>query len=340
MKTYIGLWDCKVCGQKGKSGPETMCDGCGATRPKNVVFYLKENAESTDDDTNIQQAQAGVDWVCGHCRSHNKAWQFACLACGNEKDERSGDVELVESDYDENPVVASPLLPPKKKRLIPIWFWVLLIGGSVAYLFYRGRTKELVVQELTWEAKVPLQHLELHQTESFNLPPNALNVNSHDVQDGVRQQVIGHTTKTREVRIQTGNEQYVCGKISKGNGYFVDKFCTRPKYGTQTERYEEPQYVSIPIYRKKYFYAINEWVTKETLTHSGKKGVENSLVANPKEGDAIWHLGAVSKSYVVVFKDNSNKTYRKIVPQQQWEKMKEGDKVDEKVALLSDELKE
>ncbi len=339
MKTYIGLWDCKTCGEKGKLGPETFCDGCGATRPKNVVFYVKENDEGTDDETHIQQAQAGVDWICGHCRSYNKAWQFGCQACGNPKDETSGDVHLEESDYVENPV---PELPPKprKKWWQRWWVWVLL--GIVLFIFLstRGCTKTMVVQELTWEAKVPLQHLELKQAESFNLPANALNVNSRQVQDGATQQLVGHTTKTRDVQIQTGNERYVCGKINKGNGYFVDKFCTRPKYSTRTERYEEPNYISIPIYRKKYFYTVNDWVDKETITQSGKKETFDAPLQNPKQGDNNWRVGSANKTCIVVFKDNSGHTYRKIVPHQQWEKMKEGDKIDKKVALFSGKIQE
>jgi hypothetical protein len=339
MKTYIGLWDCKTCGEKGKLGPETFCDGCGATRPKNVVFYVAENDEGTDDDTHKQQAQAGADWVCGHCRSYNKAWQFGCQACGNPKDATSGDVELAESDYVENPVVETPP-PPRKKRWLPVWVWVLLGIGLAMFLFSRGCTKTMVVQELSWEAKVPLQHLELHQTESFSLPANALNVNSRQVQDGSTQQIVGHSTRTREVKVQTGNERYVCGKINKGNGYFVDKFCTRPTYGTRTEHYEEPNYISVPIYRKKYFYSINDWVTKETLTQSGKKETFDAPLENPKQGDASWRIASVTKNCVVVFKDGKDQTFRKIIPRNEWDKLKEGDKMDKKVGLFSDKIQE
>lgn len=327
METYIGLWDCKACGKKGNLGPHTLCDGCGASRPKNVVFYLSENAEATDDETAIQQAQAGVDWVCGHCRSHNKAWEFSCKACGNPKDETSGDVQLEESDYVEPSEVVPP--SPPKKPFMPVWGWVLLVVGIIGFLYYLGRPKEMIVQELTWEAQIPLQHKELKQTESWNLPAEALQVQSRQVQDGFTRQIVGHSTRTREVRVQTGNERYVCGKINKGNGYFVDKYCTRPTYGTRTERYEEPDYVNVPIYRKKYFYTVNDWVDKETINQSGRKNATETPIANPKEGDPNWRVGSPQKKYFVVLKDSKNETHRKDIPFQEWEKLQEGAKIKE-----------
>jgi hypothetical protein len=341
MNTYIGLWDCTSCGNKGILGPHTSCSGCGASRPKNVFFYLHENAEATDDSTHTSQAQAGVDWVCGHCKSHNKAWEFGCQSCGNEKDEISGDIHMEESDYVEaqTPPAYTPP-PPRKKKWFSTQFWVLSFIGLVAYAFYHGRTKELLVKELTWELQAPLEHLEIKHAEGWDLPNEAFNVQTSQVSDGVIRTAVGSVSRTREVKVQTGTEKYVCGKINKGNGYFVNKYCDRPKYGYKTEYYQEPRYIDVPKFRKKYAYNIKDWVTKDTVKHSGMKGMTISAIENPKKGDSEWRIGPERKVFVVVYNDSREKIYKREIPESAWDKMKIGEKIKAKVALLSGKLRE
>ena len=45
MAIRVGRWDCFVCGHKGNLGPETHCTNCGSSRPKDVVFYLPDDAK-------------------------------------------------------------------------------------------------------------------------------------------------------------------------------------------------------------------------------------------------------------------------------------------------------
>ncbi|MCB0838989.1 MAG: zinc finger Ran-binding domain-containing family 2 protein, partial [Bacteroidetes bacterium] len=89
MAVRVGRWDCDVCGHIGNYGPHTKCASCGASRPANVKFYLPKDAEIVTDKEQLKEARAGVDWICGHCYSQNKAKDTVCNSCGNPRDESS-----------------------------------------------------------------------------------------------------------------------------------------------------------------------------------------------------------------------------------------------------------
>ena len=93
MAVYVGKWDCPTCGNIGVAGPETNCTNCGASRPEDVQFYLDDETVIRDK-SQLEEAQAGVDWICGHCSSQNKALADPCWSCGNPRDVLSEDVDL------------------------------------------------------------------------------------------------------------------------------------------------------------------------------------------------------------------------------------------------------
>jgi ribosomal protein L40E len=83
----VGRWDCAVCGHKGNIGYETSCSQCGAPRGKNVKFYLPDESEEVQDERQLAQARAGVDWICDYCGADNKATDTHCRSCGNARTE-------------------------------------------------------------------------------------------------------------------------------------------------------------------------------------------------------------------------------------------------------------
>ncbi|HEX8905532.1 MAG TPA: hypothetical protein VF771_11850, partial [Longimicrobiaceae bacterium] len=97
MAIREGRWDCPSCGSKGQLGRHVYCTGCGAPRPKEIRFYLPEDAEAVTDASQMVQATAGADWVCEHCGGSARATDADCPGCGAP---RGSSVERQVHEYD------------------------------------------------------------------------------------------------------------------------------------------------------------------------------------------------------------------------------------------------
>jgi len=351
MSVYVGRWDCPTCGTKAIAGPETRCPNCGSSRPKNVRFYLPEDAEMVDDEARIKEARAGADWICGHCGTQNKAADTACKACGNERDESSQDVALSEREYGLDELPTGSFAPKRsvhpleeqqkrpKKRRAGIRF-ILLIGlvlfGGWMLLKSFPKTVEVTVSSFEWKRSFQLEHYETVGKEAWSVPNGAFDVSSFRAIKSYKQVLRGYETKTRTKRVQVGTERYVCGKVDKGNGYFVDKYCTRAVYENRQETYEEPVYDQVPVYATKYKFKVKEWVSRKSnlLTSSGKnqeaKWPTDVRLNSPKE----WRSGQKKGNYYLTVKEDNGTAHREEVSYDYWQKLKKGQRIKAKKAYV------
>ena len=95
MAIREGRWDCPSCGSVGQLGRHVYCVGCGAPRPKEIRFYLPEDAEAVTDAGQLAQAAAGPDWICEHCGGSARASDRTCPGCGAPRGE-SAEREVVQ----------------------------------------------------------------------------------------------------------------------------------------------------------------------------------------------------------------------------------------------------
>ncbi len=292
MAIRVGRWDCPTCGTKMVLGPETRCPNCGASRPKDVRFYLPTDAEIVRDEARLREAKAGVDWICGHCETQNKAGDPLCNSCGNPRDETSQDINLQTRDYglDEVPTTSferqdEPMEPPRAIRRntgrnLGRWLLVGALFLVVSWGLLRAFPQEIQVrvEGFRWERNIQMLHYEPRSYEDWSTPSGAFDVSSfraiHHYNDVLR----GYETRTRTVQVQVGSEQYVCGQQDMGNGYFQDVYCNRPIYENREETYQEPIYDHIPVYATKYRYTIMEWI----------KHPENLLRSAAQDHDPQW----------------------------------------------------
>src|SRR3989442_15810063 len=84
MATREGKWRCPYCSVANR-GAAMACTGCGATRDKDVAFFLEDDAEEVTDDALIARARAGADWLCTFCGDSNAPERDHCRNCGAEK---------------------------------------------------------------------------------------------------------------------------------------------------------------------------------------------------------------------------------------------------------------
>lgn len=340
MSIYIALWDCPVCSHVGNLGPHTNCAACGAPRPKNVQFYLPENPIIVENEADLEKAKAGADWICGHCEAHNKAWETVCRACGNPRDEASADINISEKEYAEGEVpttgkVQRPLNSNElahygeknlssNKRLL--WIIPIVVVIIALFLVFWKTDTEVSIIQFEWQRETDMLHYEIADHEDWNLPSEAKNVRQFQAIHHYNKVFVRNETRYRSVQVPAGTEQYVCGKISKGNGYFEDQYCTRTIYESKQESYQEPIYQDVPIYATKYQYKIWEWVKKSPIQATAKNQSPQWAKPSFSEMDK-WKEGDKREKYWVYVKDRKEGIHKEVIPYSLWQKYKVNDKV-------------
>lgn len=350
MATYAGRWDCDTCGTRGIYGPETRCPNCGASRPPDVRFYLPDEADTVADEAQLAEARAGVDWVCGHCGTQNKAAADRCLACDHPRDDRSDDVDLTERSYglDEVPTDSfaprrtlhpdeQPQAPQRRKRRGSLLLLLIfLLGGGWLALRSFPQHVEVKVAGFAWERQTQLLHREVVQQEAWSVPSDAFDVSSFQAIRSYKEVLRGYETRTRSVKVKVGTERYVCGKIDKGNGYFEDKYCTRPVYEQREETYEAPVYDKVPVYDTKYRFKRREWVAhKEHLLRTSGQDQQprwptDARLAQPEQ----WKAGEKRATYRLTLREADGTEHVETVELPYWQSLKPGQTLSAKKAFL------
>lgn len=354
MAIYEGLWDCPTCGTKGNRGPETRCPNCAAPRPKNVRFYLPTDAEQIDDKSRQEEALSGADWICGHCSNQNKAKEKICSACGNPRDESSEDVDLQERSYQKREVPRDSFAPERTQHPLEqqraigktrsrgwgrkIMIAALVIFGGIFLLRSLPKSITVEVVGFQWERQIQMLHNEAVQKEAWNKPSGAFDVKSFRAIRSYKQVFRGYETRTRNVRVKVGEERYVCGKIDKGNGYFVDKYCTRPIYENRTEEYQEKVYDQVPVYDTKYRFKIMEWVAHDrNRLKEGGQNQEARWPVPPQKSDAQnWKEGNRSASYSITVREDDGDQHQHKVGERFWEGLNPGQNLKAKKSRIFD----
>ena len=134
------------------------------------------------------------------------------------------------------------------------------------------KTKGLHVDAKSWERSVKVERYQEVQDSSWDLPDGAWNVTSREEVYTYNHILDHYETRTREV-----SEQVLDGYDTEveyrdlGNGYYEEIEHQVPRYRTEyhTETYEEPVYVDVPVFAKKYYYSIMKWLYDRDEVTSG-----------------------------------------------------------------------
>lgn len=208
---------------------------------------------------------------------------------------------------------------------------VLGIAGALLLvvflcLLFSTTATTATVTGISWERSINVQELRNVREEGWSLPSGANLISSYEKLYGYEQVVDHYVTKYRSEpkQVEDGTEDYICGKIDKGNGYFADKYCERPKYKTVyvDVPYNDPVYKDVPINKMYYEYTIDRWVSvgRETASGSGHSAHWPSVAT----GSNVRTSGA-QETYWVSFKDNdTGKTHTKTYSYEDWEKFEVG----------------
>lgn len=288
MGIQEGLWDCPGC-EGTNRGRHLRCQGCGATREEDAKFYLPEGEPDILPDNPVYAVAAGgADWICPYCDTSNRAGNPTCDNCGGGSKEEGSEREVFEVPPEPKPkeASASPTPAPKDPKeksscsgcLIKLAIFHLILFAVVAFFGQTHEAKVEVVGHHWIRTLQPEEYRTLHEGSWSNeVPSDARNRRQERKIRSYRQVLVRTETKTRRKtrQVQSGTEQYKCGKINMGNGFFKDKYCSRPKYRTEsyTETYQEPIYRDEPVYDTYVNYDVDRWVGLEKLSREGSDQV-------------------------------------------------------------------
>jgi len=348
MGVQIGRWDCQYCGYVGNSGPETKCSQCAAPRDPDVKFYLPEDAEYVEDEEIIRQASLGADWHCDHCGADNKAADEQCRSCGDPRTEADGtrqekthslsEVPHSDSDTRREPSDDMQATPPLsesrskiRKNLKGILLAAAAIIGILIFLFWPRETT-VTVSGHSWERTIAIEAYRKLREKAWQLPSRAELVRSFQAIHHYEKVLDHYETRTRTVQVKVGEDRYVCGKTDRGNGYFTNKYCTRARYESRQESYQEPIYRDEPVYQTRYEYMIWRWVLDRTNRADGASK-NPKWPKGPPEGEH-WRAGKKTQVYVLHVTDKKGKRHKEEVNFNVWKKYDADDEMKAKTNMV------
>jgi hypothetical protein len=296
MAIREGKWRCPYCSVANR-GAAMACTGCGATRDKDVAFFLEDDAEEVTDDALIARARAGADWLCTYCGDSNAPERYHCRNCGAEKGSApSRPVREVPEVPEVPPLAASPV----SARFRPIAMAVLLVlvafVVAAAYFGLRRTDETLTVAGFEWERRVAVEAGRTVREQAWegSVPAGARVVS--------RRQEVHHTE-----RDQVGTRRVKAGHRDLGNGFFEDVYR------------DEPVYEERPVYRTRVTYDAQRWVPDRTVRASGRDHAAHWPDPQLRTGER-----EASRAEKLVVLLNGKRTYRMELPEARWAALQPG----------------
>ena len=275
-KIVVGCWDCDYCGADRISGEIKICPHCGKPRGKDITFYMAGPKNYVTDPDKINK---NPDWLCPYCNTLNPDDNKFCSACGAAREESEANYFENKEKEKERKEQQEALKPKEQdtssrsaaRSRLPLFIGLFAALALLVFLIM-PKTKGLHVDAKSWERSVKVERYQEVQDSSWDLPDGAWNISSREEVYTYNHILDHYETRTREV-----SEQVLDGYDTEveyrdlGNGYYEEIEHQVPRYRTEyhTETYEEPVYVDVPVFAKKYYYSIMKWLYDRDEVTSG-----------------------------------------------------------------------
>lgn len=358
-------WNCGYCGSANRGNTEA-CAECD--RPKDAddtvaatyTYVSGVEAEGKDisdsrivgdDRTNavLQGADPLQQLESDPVRMPDRTFTASDLPRNGEDVQRRHD-DPSDEDPPRSNVPLLGKLPPvhASRRLVIIMAAVIMVVLAIIsslYVrseFFVAHSTPLTVQNLTWERQVEVETYRTLTQSDWTVPSDGRVISSRPEVERYVQVLDHYETKTRQVpeRVRTGShtEKYACGTrtIDKGNGYFDSQttYCDRQvdDYSTiyRSEQYQEPVYRQDPVYRTKYTYQVDRWVTDRYETARGESNPDGVWPAWPEPivVGTTQRVGDDRKErYTVELTDQNGQQFSRSLDYTAWSYLSEGESV-------------
>jgi hypothetical protein len=303
MAIREGKWRCTYCSSVNR-GAELACAGCGATREKDVAFFLEDEAPEVTDEALLKTAHAGADWLCPFCQTSNRPDAARCVQCGAEK-----------GDAPSRPVRDVPAAPPRPAAAprpasaskgrgcawVAALVGLLLLGFCAVGLWQSLRKSEetVTVAGFEWARSVKVEALRTLRESAWEneLPAGARVVS--------RTRAVHHTEQ-----VQTGTQRVKVGTRDLGNGFFEDVYEERPVYRSRE------------VYAQRLTYDIERWTLARNLEARG--GDRRPRWPDVRLARAEREAGREQRYTVVL---QGQREYRLDLPEERWAGLQAGQRL-------------
>ena len=201
-------WVCSTCGTRNL-GRHKVCQRCGDPKDASEPWLMPgetRGAPSVTDPTLLRQADAGADWQCGYCGSHQKRLDGRCAQCGAAQTEGArvphGGVSQGSLRWAGTPAQHSRLTRPAGARGAwspPRWMWMAPAGAAAVLTvtclaciglgailptpigaIHKERVTLAEVRSLGWRHEVAIERYRVVGEEGFaeQRPQDALEIRS------------------------------------------------------------------------------------------------------------------------------------------------------------------
>lgn len=160
-------WKCSRCGAVNM-GREMRCNQCGAPKTADAKYEVSADGPVVTDAAQLEDAAAGLHWVCPYCEGQNRGNNPQCSSCGatvavEDRKPAKADLEPVANDKNAQPETAAK---GSKKILIIVGVIVLAI---ILFFVLAGResTDSVTVKALTWSRVISVEHKVLVRGEDW-----------------------------------------------------------------------------------------------------------------------------------------------------------------------------
>jgi hypothetical protein len=318
MAIREGKWKCPNCSTINR-GRDMDCKGCGATREPDVKFFLDDDAPEVTDESLLDIARGGADWICPYCGTTNRNAVTKCGQCSAARDDAKSREEKFIPIGATMPTKAAPRVPlrrletPKSSWLRYVGLATLLLITWLIFASVRTHDETLTVSSVHWIRAIDVERFTTLTQESWedDVPSDARRLSSHreihhynKVQIGTRS-----VTKTVYDRVQSGTQRVKVGVRDKGNGFFEDIYENRPVYKEVARQVTDyvPIYRDDPVYREKVRYNVDRWVVHHTERAEGSD--VNPRFPTVELGEKEREGGRV-ESYAVTLTNARGKTFK------------------------------
>jgi hypothetical protein len=297
------------------------CLGCGATRQRDVAFFLDDDAPEVTDDALIARARAGPDWLCAFCGDANAPARDHCRNCGAEKGAspsrrvyiepggaggapprppaRSGEVNPPSRAASDSGPPTGPAASNFRPWAMAVLLVLVAFVVAAAYFGLRRTEETLTVAGFEWERRVAVEAWRTVREQAWegSVPAGARVVS--------RRQEVHH----RE-RDQVGTRRVKAGHRDLGNGFFEDVYR------------DEPVYRERPVYRTRVTYDVQRWVPDRTVRAAGRDHAARWPDPQLRGGER-----EASRAETLVVLLNGKRTYRMELPEGRWTALEPGQAV-------------
>ena len=351
-------WICSYCNCQN-AAENIACERCGAGKEESEKNYFNRKTVLTDKEVDEAIDRTGNGFLKEEDDDTEAKYTDENEMVSWTRD-APDDFEYAESDNDSSKKTTSEkatkspevsltpepsILDIIKQFICDYKFQVAGVFGIIfliIFLFwlFTPITRESKIIDFSWNRQIDVEEFTLCHEDGWDVPNGATVTDTRQEIHHYDHVIDHYETKTRQVSHQEF-DGYDTSYVDLGNGQA--EVVETPVYRTvwETEEYEDPVYVDVPVYKTKYYYDIGRWQKSGTLctaANDHKPYWEQTdipeEVDNPNYGDK--RLGSRKETYYIYILDSKEQKQKIKYKYDQWQSLSINDKITYKTFRFSD----